>query len=49
MCSKCDEKNIAIARYRRLMGSINDAQMREAAEKLLQKIETEKLALHPAA
>lgn len=49
MCFQCEEKNITIARYRRLMSSINDAQMREAAEILLKKIEAEKQTLHPAA
>lgn len=49
MCAKCNEMNIAIARYLRLKGQINDRQMSEAADNLLRKLEAEKLALHSAA
>jgi hypothetical protein len=47
MCSKCDEIDRTIARYRRLRGQINDKQTHEAADRLLAKLEADRLALHP--
>lgn len=46
MCSKCDEINATIARYRWLKGQINDQQTHEATERLLAKLDADKLALH---
>lgn len=47
MCRKCDEIAEAIVRYRRLKGQVTDQQMIEATVLLLDKLEAEKLALHP--
>lgn len=47
MCSKCNQINETIARYRRLKDQINDQQVSEAAVRLMAKPEADKLALHP--
>ena len=47
MCSKCDQINETITRYQRLKRQINDLQITEVADRLLAKLEAQKLALHP--
>ena len=46
MCKKCDEIDATISRYRRLRGMINDRQMHEGADRLIEKLEADKTALH---
>ena len=47
MCSKCNQIDQLMARYRWLRGQINDPQTIEAIERLLEKLEAEKRTLHP--
>jgi hypothetical protein len=46
MCSKCEELNINIERYRRLGGQVNDQRTREAADRLIVELEAKKASLH---
>jgi hypothetical protein len=47
MCEKCVTIDAAIARYQRLKKQITDLQMTEGANRLIAKLETDKLELHP--
>lgn len=47
MCNKCDAIDLTIARYRRFKTLVCDQQMNEAADRLLEKLTADKLALHP--
>jgi hypothetical protein len=49
MCIECDDIDATITRYRRLRKYVSDAQMREAAARLIEGLEAEKIALHPIA
>jgi hypothetical protein len=49
MCRRCQDIDKTIDRYKRLKNQIADHQMYQAAEKLVLKLEAEKLALHPKA
>ena len=46
MCSKCTELEEKIARYRRIMDRVLDAQLAAGITKLIQEAEAEKAALH---
>jgi hypothetical protein len=48
MCKKCDQIDITLVRYRRLQGQIDDRQMHEAANRMIIKLEADKIALHSA-
>lgn len=47
MSNRYDEINELLARYSRLRDQINDKQASEAADRLIAKLEAEKLALRP--
>lgn len=47
MCSKCDQINATMVRYRHLKVHVNDQQTTQALDVLLAKLEAEKQALHP--
>jgi hypothetical protein len=47
MCSKCDDLNDSINRFRRLSGQITDEKTRDAADRLVAELVAKKLALHP--
>jgi hypothetical protein len=48
MCSKCDQIDETISRYRRLKWQMNDQQLIEAVDSQLAQLDADKLALHPA-
>jgi hypothetical protein len=47
MCEKCVEIDKAMARYKRIKMQVVDRQATEAADRLIEKLEAEKAALHP--
>jgi hypothetical protein len=47
MCDKCDEIDKTIDRYRRIQQRIFDQQLIDGAQKLIDDLEADKLALHP--
>lgn len=47
MCSKCDQIDSRIARYKQLMTGIIDQQVQDAADRMVARLEAEKQALHP--
>jgi hypothetical protein len=48
MCSRCNQINIRIERYRALAKSVRDDVVLEAITHLLARMEAERLGLHPA-
>lgn len=47
MCSKCDEIDAKIIRYKRIASQINDQVLQEGLAGLLEKMLAEKASLHP--
>lgn len=47
MCDTCDEIDKTIERYRRIQQRILDQQLIDGAQKLIDDLEADKLALHP--
>lgn len=47
MCDKCDEIDKTIERYRRIQQSMMDQPLIDAAQKLIDEMESDKAALHP--
>ena len=47
MCDKWDEINHTMARYQRLTDQVNDQQVHKVEDRLLAKLEAEKVGLHP--
>lgn len=47
MCAKCDEIDAKIIRYKRIASQINDKLVQEGLAGLLEKLEAEKVVLHP--
>lgn len=47
MCERCQQIDVTMARYRRLASQIGDQQTVDTAHRLMEKLEAEKLALHP--
>jgi hypothetical protein len=47
VCDKCVELDGKIEHYRKLLSMLTDQQTIDGLKALIEKIETEKLALHP--
>ena len=47
MCEKCAEIDKTIAHYRWIKGRVIDPLTQQAADDLIEKLEAEKIALHP--
>jgi hypothetical protein len=47
MCGRCTEIDKEIARYRWIRGQIIDPPTQRAASDLIERLEAEKIALHP--
>ena len=47
MCEKCTEIDKTIAHYRWIKGRVIDPLTHQAADDLIEKLEAEKIALHP--
>jgi hypothetical protein len=47
MCEKCVEIDKTISHYRWIKGRVIDPLTRQAADDLIEKLEAEKIALHP--
>jgi hypothetical protein len=47
MCEKCAELDATLLRYRRLKERIDDQKLHEAVDRLSERLEAEKRALHP--
>ena len=47
MCEKCIEIDKTIAHYRWIKGRVIDPLTQQAADDLIEKLEDEKIALHP--
>ncbi len=47
MCASCDNINATIARFQRLLWSVNDQQFHEASGRLIAELEAKKKKLHP--
>jgi hypothetical protein len=47
MCTKCDEINAKLIRYRRIASQINDKTLQDGLAELQEKLLAEKASLHP--
>lgn len=47
MCEKCQEIDVKVARYRRLLNAITDRLAIEGLKAAIRDLESEKVVLHP--